>query len=358
MLKEIGIRNYKCFSELNLELKCMNVLSGANAAGKSSVIQALLLASATMKEKENNIDINQALGVQIGNPQALVAQNPVEGYEGDFGFSVKEDDTVASFCYKIDKMSPLNLTYTKTGKQMESRVFYLNAERVGPRISYPAGGEEIIRPDGSNAAYVVDQADFKNLQVPLSVRSENSNKFSAQVEGWMNLILGDVQLRVSTELTKASTDIRYRNSMVDHDISPTMTGFGISYIFSIVSMALWCTMQKNTVLIVENPEAHLHPAAQSRIGKFLQIVSDTGVQVIIETHSEHVIDGIRVQAAAMNITDHVLIHFFHQNNRKIMVDRITVTESGELSDWPVGFFDQKTQDLRDLYLFRSRNADK
>lgn len=358
MLNEIGIRNYKCFPELNLKLSQMNVLSGANAAGKSSVIQALLLTAATIKEKESTIDVNRALGIQIGSPQVLVAQNPVEGYEGDFGFKIKEGESETEFCYRIDKMSPLNLTYTKTGKQMESRIFYLNAERVGPRNSYPAGGEEIIRPDGANAAYVVDQADFKNLQVPLNVRAEASSKFSAQVEGWMNLILGDVQLSVSTELAKASTDIRYRNCMVDHDVFPTMTGFGISYIFSIVAMALWCTTQQNAVLIVENPEAHLHPAAQSRMGKFLQIVSDTGVQVIIETHSEHIIDGIRLQAAAMERTDCVLIHFFHQKDHRIMVDKITVTESGELSDWPVGFFDQKSQDLRDLYLFRRRNADK
>ena len=358
MLNKIEIRNYKCFPELNLELNQMNVLTGANAAGKSSVIQALLLAAATIKEKESIIDVNQALGVQIGSPQALVAQNSTEGYEGDFGFKIKEGERKTEFCYRIDKMSPLNLTYTKNGKKIESRIFYLNAERVGPRISYPAGGEGIIRPDGSNAAYVVDQADFTNLQIPMNVRAEASNKFSAQVEGWMNLILGDVQLSVKTELEKASTDIRYRNSVANYDIFPTMTGFGISYIFSIVAMALWCTTQQNTVLIVENPEAHLHPAAQSRMGKFLQIVSNTGVQVIIETHSEHIIDGIRLQAAAMGITDSVLIHFFYQKDHRIMVEKITVTESGELSDWPVGFFDQKSQDLRDLYLFRRKNADK
>ena len=78
MIKKFQIKNYKCFPELSLELKGMNILAGANAAGKSSVIQALLLANAAIHEKNGSlVNISQVLGIQVGNPRALVAQNLV-----------------------------------------------------------------------------------------------------------------------------------------------------------------------------------------------------------------------------------------------------------------------------------------
>lgn len=359
MISRINIKNFKCFSDITMDLTDINVLTGVNAAGKSTIIQAFLLGFATLKEKEMSIDVNNALGVQVGNPQALVSQNPSDNCESDFSFSVYENECKSDFLYSIDRMSPLNLTFQirKQG-DIVSQLFYLNAERRGPRMSYPAGGDENIKSDGSNAAYIVEQADMQNVIIPEQVKSVDSNKFSAQVEGWMDAILGDVQISVSTDLAKASTDIRYKNNLVDHSVFPTMTGFGLSYIFSIVAFGLWCTAKKHSVLIIENPEAHLHPAAQSKIGKFLQIISSAGVQIIVETHSEHVIDGIRLQAAYTGKTDKVTVDFFERVDKHVEIQKIWVDENGELSDWPRGFFDQKRQDLRDLLMIRRKNAGK
>ena len=172
--------------------------------------------------------------------------------------------------------------------------------------------------------------------------------------------MGDVRLSITTDLAKASTDVRYRNALVDYEVLPTMTGFGISYIFSVITAALWCTVEanKDSILIIENPEAHLHPAAQSRVGKFLQLISSVGVQVIIETHSEHVIDGARLQAAYSEMTEDMQVFFFQVEDKRIAVKEITVNKNGELSEWPKGFFDQKSQDLRDLLFIRRRNANK
>lgn len=116
--------------------------------------------------------------------------------------------------------------------------------------------------------------------------------------------------------------------------------------------------KKNVIFIIENPEAHLHPAAQSRIGKFLQIISLSGVQIIVETHSEHVIDGIRLQAAYMEQTDHVTVDFFNRRDKDIDIKKIWLDKNGELSDWPKDFFDQKSIDLRELLKIRRGNASK
>ena len=358
MIDVVNIKNFKCFSEEKFEFTSMNILTGANASGKSTVIQAILLFFRTLQEKGKNIDVNYALGVQVGNPRFLISQNPIKTANYAFEVSIEELKKKTSIDYRIDGMSPLNLLYEGSYTKVKSKIFYLNAERIGPRMSYPAGGEEVIRADGSNAAYIVDQADMKNVQIPDNICTEVSKKFSAQVEGWMNIILGDVQLSVSTDIVKASTDIRYRNGIVDYEVLPTMTGFGISYIFPIIVLGLWCTTIEDAVFIIENPEAHLHPAAQSRMGKFLQLISDCGVQVIIETHSEHIIDGMRIEAAILNKTHLSRIYYFSKDNKKINIEKITVDEKGELSNWPECFFDQKGLDLRELLLLRRTNASK
>ena len=217
--------------------------------------------------------------------------------------------------------------------------------------------DEGILRDGANAAFLIDRADMQQREVPkcLALAGENS-KFSIQVENWMNAIMGDVSFSVTTDYVKAATDIRYGNRLAEESVLPTMTGFGISYILSIVTAGLWCASLENVTLMIENPEAHLHPAAQSRMGKFLELLANAGVQLVVETHSEHIIDGARVQAAHMKQTDNIQIYFFTKEKDNVQIDKISVDKNGELSEWPKGFFDQKGQDLRELFNIRRKNA--
>ena len=265
--------------------------------------------------------------MSVGNPNSLISQNRVELENADFRLSLEEADSLYRIDYTIDKLFPLKLSFQCNQVDIRSRIFYLNAERRGPRISYPAGIDQGILMDGSNAAFLIDRADNEQRTIPKELAiSGVSTKFSIHVEEWLNVIMGDLNFSVSTDLTKATTDIRYRNSLVDEEVLPTMTGFGISYILSIITAGLWCASIENAVLIVENPEAHLHPLAQSRMGKFLQLVSRCGVQVIIETHSEHIIDGVRIQAAVMNSTEEVTISFMSIQDGKIDVQNIQLNE--------------------------------
>jgi len=357
MIKSIELKNFKCFNHIKLPLSKLTILAGGNAAGKSTVMQALLLAEATTREKGDFVDASEALGVAVGGPKSLISQNRTEVLEGDFLFNVQWDEVSVTFTYKIDKLASLKLSYSQSGNTPDSQLVYLNAERIGPRISYPAGIDEKILCNGANAAFLIDRADMQQRKVPscLALTGETS-KFSIQVENWMNAILGDLNFSVNTDYVKAVTDIRYGNGVAEEPVLPTMTGFGISYILSIVTAGLWCASLKNASLLIENPEAHLHPAAQSRMGKFLECLADAGVQVVVETHSEHIIDGARIQAALMKQTDDIQIYFFSKEKEGIHVEKIDVDENGELSEWPKGFFDQKGQDLRELFQIRRGHA--
>lgn len=357
MVRKIIMQNYKCFSDSEIDFSDLTILAGANAAGKSSVIQALLLAYYSLNAHDKTIDVSKALGIQVGGPQSLVAQNSIELDNADFCLKLSDGQNWSNIYYKIDKMSPLKLDFEVGGDNILNELFYLNAERMGPRISYPAGIDDKIMSNGSNAAYLMDRADMEGRKVhELLALNGPASKFSIHVEEWMNAILGNVSFSVSTDLIKATTDIKYLNSMVNQEILPTMTGFGISYILSIVVAGLWCSCLDSPILIIENPEAHLHPYSQSQMGKFLMLLANAGVQVIIETHSEHIIDGARIQATCINNTNGICVNFLLAENDKITTKKINVSKTGELDEWPAGFFDQKMQDLRELFMLRKSNA--
>ncbi|MBK9636389.1 MAG: AAA family ATPase [Bacteroidetes bacterium] len=80
-----------------------------------------------------------------------------------------------------------------------------------------------------------------------------------------------------------------------NDFTPTEpfsaenVGFGLSYALPIIVAAL--SSSENSLILVENPEAHLHPRGQSQLAKLLALAAQSGVQIIIETHSEHIING-------------------------------------------------------------------
>lgn len=358
MFCELEINNFKCFPKEKIEFRDLTVLAGTNASGKSSIIQALLLIEETYKLKYNsemNIlqRLSDILGIQVGSPRAFVAQNPQGDSEYDFEFALNGNP----FSYVIDRNTLLDLKAEVIGDLPPHELSYLNAERIGPRMLYDAGGIEKIRPNGSNAVYLMEQADKSELKIPkLLICDDKSPKFSYQVECWMQTILGELQLNVRIDNIKAQSELTIANPLAQEAVIPTLTGFGISYVLPIVVAGLQCSTKENGLLIVENPEAHLHPAAQSAMGQFLALVASSGVQVIVETHSEHVVDGARMEMMLLENTDQMLVNFLKYGEGKIDVTPLVLDKKGQMEEWPEGFFDQKQIDLRKMFELRMRNG--
>ena len=105
------------------------------------------------------------------------------------------------------------------------------------------------------------------------------------------------------------------------------------------------------MLIVENPEAHLHPGAQTAIGIFLAAVASAGVQVLVETHSENVLNGVRL-AALRGVIPHDDASFLFlslgEGPGQPILHPITMDKAAELTSWPQGFFDQQGADLMEI----------
>ena len=115
---------------------------------------------------------------------------------------------------------------------------------------------------------------------------------------------------------------------------------------SIVVTAL--IAKEGDIVIVENPEAHLHPEAQTRLTFMLAKLGARGVQVFIETHSEHVINGIRLAALkeeyALDNED-VRIFFFDKDFQK---KDLIIEKNGKILNWPERFFDQYQKELSEI----------
>lgn len=353
MIHKLILQNFKCFAENEIEFNKFTILTGINAAGKSSVIQALLLYSRAMKsEPESLLDVSEILGINVGSPKNMVSQNARRINDVDFGICVDGD----ALDFYIDKANGLDIRANRNGAKRDIDIYYLNAERIGPRMSYYAGGSEQFKQDGSNAVYLMERADNMNLRIPEELMIDNvSAKFSYQVECWMSLIMGNVRLSTKVEADKAQAELKIQNELAQASVIPTLTGFGISYELSVVVAGLWAAAKRDGVLLVENPEAHLHPSAQSAIGKFLAMVATCGVQVIAETHSEHVIDGARIQMYAMDCQHELIVNYFSHDEKNVIIQQLLIEDNGELSEWPDGFFDQKQNDLRELFELRRKH---
>ena len=126
---------------------------------------------------------------------------------------------------------------------------------------------------------------------------------------------------------------------------PVHVGFGLTQVLPIIVAAL--SRKREDLLLIENPEVHLHPAGQAKMGWFLSQVASAGVQVMIETHSDHVLNGIRRSAKDRVISaDRVHIHFFKDRNQEgEQVVSPIIDPAGNVDAWPSGFFDQFDKDL-------------
>ena len=249
---------------------------------------------------------------------------------------------------------PLPIVYSNSASDIN-----LNAERIGPRINqgikfydFPNAGfqgefvAQLISDTNSNYTFEIEDSR-KNV-------NSKSPRLEQQVNAWLNELMPGVSVSASYSPDTHSAQIKVDNYYTKGDPTiATNIGFGISYVLPILVTGL--IAKKGSFMIVENPEAHLHPSAQSKIGRFLAMVANSGVNVIVETHSDHFVNGIQIATALKEIDkDLVTINYFSQEeySEQPNVESITINEKGELSNWPKGFFDQTQVDFAELFKIR------
>jgi predicted ATPase len=118
-------------------------------------------------------------------------------------------------------------------------------------------------------------------------------------------------------------------------------GFGLSYTLPVITALLVSTIVPGSLVIIENPEAHLHPRGQTEMARLISLCVQAGAQIIIETHSDHLFDGIRIAAKRYKMADTIQIHWFElDENKNTEVYSPVLSNDGRINEWPKGFFDQ------------------
>ena len=372
----LKIKNFKCFYDIDVPLNRLTVLAGANGNGKSTVVQALLFLRRTIEhcakwEKDRyrlihtnglNVELNGPYCLALGNSSMVIPKNSdqntikLEFYNEKERLSIEYDTTNGELW--LTPISVLNKTRPNFPLNLQE-FYYLNAERIGPRISqaikffdFPSAGFQ-----GEYVAQLISDTE-KNYRFEVDLRRRRHNfkspRLEQQVNAWLDKLMPGVSISSTYNAETLSAQIRVENQFTKGDSTvATNIGFGISYVLPIIVTGL--IAKKGSFMIVENPEAHLHPSAQSKIGSFLAMVAKAGVNVIVETHSDHVINGIQLSVAKKEIEpDSVTINFFSQEEKIIqpVLESISINEKAELSKWPKGFFDQSQRDFAELFKLR------
>ena len=361
MIRGLKITNFKCFEDQSINFSWLTLLAGANATGKSTVIQVLLLLRQSFVQGDLRRDRLRLNGDMISVGEAHDAIYD-QAKEDVIGFHILDSDAEDGenflFAYERGRPERRALEAIETGELASNLFFeqftYLSAERVGPRLSYPISDEIALANVGGHGEFTAHCLDRWGTEPiaseGLAMPNESaSSQLLYQTQLWMRYIAPDLQMEVQGVSAADIVRLGYKNHGPGDYLRPNNIGFGISYALPIVVAGL--VTRPGSLLIVENPEAHLHPSAQSRLGEFLARTAANHVQVIIETHSDHLLNGLRlaVKRRVINSED-VVIQFFSRSDNEAIhkVAGPKIDQDGRLDTWPEGFFDQANKDLLNL----------
>lgn len=249
---------------------------------------------------------------------------------------------------------------------------FIQADRITPAVQYQQANtsERASGWLGCGGEYTVDFL-LQNEGMKISPGRHFSRNHSAlstqlmnqvapteslldQTSGWLQYLSPGVRPRVvAVELADAaSLRFSYTGTSVDsgtREHRPSNVGFGLTYCLPIIVACL--AAPKGGLLLLENPEAHLHPRGQAALGQLLALCAADGVQIIVETHSDHLLNGIRVAAKRSEISsDKVSVHFFSRDveNGESQIVSPILHANGRFSEWPEGFFDEWSKALDEL----------
>ncbi len=370
MITEIILDQFKCFERLILPIKPLTLLSGTNASGKSSVLQSLVLLHQTMHDHEWAIRLMlNGKELKLGTVSDVV--NKISGRRSiEIGIRSQFESHYWVFEGERNNMSMAINSVSVSGDQIKSprklqflapeamagsypllesiqSLTYITAERVGPREFYSLEDEQetnTVGKSGEHAVGLLYNGRDKPVLFDLVIDGAPPTRLR-QVEAYMQTFFPNCGLTVQKVPQANAVTLGLRTSEETDYHRPIHVGFGFTQVFPIIVAAL--SAKAGDVILIENPEVHLHPAGQALMGQFLAKISKAGVQVILDTHSDHILNGIRRSVKSKGIdADEVAIHFFRPKTDEVaQVHSPLLDENGNLDTWPEGFFDQFDKDM-------------
>lgn len=357
MIKYMKIENFKSLRNTSLVLAPLNLFFGINGMGKSSVIQTLLLLRQSYF-KNGNLDRLYTNGIlaSLGTGKDILCQS---ADKDSVRFYIKGQESVLDCRYRCDSSSLQNdvlerIGLPNAGESFQSPLFsdgfaYLSAEHLGPRKIYDTENARngSCSRFGVAGDYVVPFLAMQgnSLRVPkgLCRREGRTDLLIDQASAWMSAISpgAKVMAELVPAMEKAKLTFSYQGKVLSSDpYLPVNVGFGIPYSLPLIVELLLAS--KGSLILLENPESHLHPKGQAVIARLIAAAVAQGAQIVCESHSDHIINSIRVavKEKALHPEDVAVSYFSTNGDNESVVNPVEIDGNGELSDYPSGLLDE------------------
>ena len=337
MIKRVDLRNFKCLRRTEVDLRPLTVLAGLNGSGKSTFVQSMMGLKCCLERIENGVcklDLGKR-GLAVGTAQRLYNQFNTSsesaisvavqvladtGTVSSLSLKAKYDSSLANDdCLTFEPDRDLASQEAARVKEAFSNVRRLSAVRIGPRLLHETSESAVRARDMGvsgeyAAAYLLAHGQDEvaaPLRRPVPGTGVVPTSLSDQVSLWMQVVSPRVRVRVSPDGTNSNVQLSYVYGSDEwaHEFYPENVGVGLSIVFPVLVMVL--SAQRGDCLIIENPESDLHPQGQAELALLLALAAKCGIQVIVETHSDHIINGIRVAVKRGHLgSDNVAFWFF------------------------------------------------
>lgn len=356
MLKSIVLKNFKVHKYSDLELCPITILSGINGMGKSSVIQALLLLR--QSAQNGNIDGLNLKGSLCDAGTAYEVRSQ-EADEDAISFEVHADEGVLKLHFELQDGMDTYMPYSRmealpkinTISLFTDEFQYISAFRSGPLPAYTRDTLVVkqhrqISKEMGRCEYAVhflfEYGEKIKVLPSLKYSDTDYNQLGDQVQAWMNAIAPDIMIKIEPQGNDLKLNYKYKreNKIPTSNISALNTGFGITYILPLLVALL--SAKPGALIIIENPEAHIHPRAQAVFMELVAKCAEAGIQVILETHSDHIINGAMVAVHDGYPVRDIAVYYIERSldEHSAISTRLDVRQNGRIMNAPKGFCDQ------------------
>jgi predicted ATPase len=359
MISSVQFENFKCFRALRLEYRPLTLLTGINGGGKSTALQPLLLAAQGLRTQGVQWPLNGAF-VRLGacgdvlpseakdlTINVVISTTGTSGSKFERSLRAGDGNTLREIRRRTDSTRK-NVSDAGVVKILKSLIVLspwrqVNTDHFPERALSVSRGD--VGEDGRYAPSIFAAHEEYEVDPKRAHPLTPNGSLRKTLNAYLNDLFPGAEADVEAIPEISALRLGFRLSTSSKFVRPANMGYGLSYVFPIL-IALLCA-DMGGVVVIDSPEAHLHPSAQSRIGQIIARFAAAGLQIVVETHSDHLLNGVRL-AIKNDILSHedVSVHFFSGvTQENTGVSTIRVDKAGALERWPVGFFDQAEKDL-------------
>jgi predicted ATPase len=351
LINSLSLKNFKCFEEVSIDFAPITLLTGANSSGKSSLINALLAIFQT-RPFPQYLSLNGDLVSMGGFDEVLWKNSKSELIDIEIKMSAEKKEISTQWAKnktnQLPQLEQFNGNEIKDGDIFKQDFFphfnyyhqfnYIGSYRNPPeRTYYRKPKAPKIKPDGEG--YIDQIIEWEEI---------DKEKFEKLFQA-----LKEIELFAEIKSTKISGgrfELNVKTQKNSHWASLTDVGFGVSQFLPIIVADL--QLNDNSLLAISQPEIHLHPKIQAKLGDyFCKQIKNSPKQYIVETHSEYLLNRIRLLLVKGELKpEEVNIYYMENDGDKTITHKIEFLTDGQIRNAPESFFDTYGIDVMEIAL--------